>query len=314
MKYIIGILFLIIGFSGIPADARTVYVAQTSNTWNQWLHSPSEQGQTFFTGKYQNSIYSIWVKLSADPNNNGCNKSGSISMTLYNADQILGTPIGDPIATTTIDHEAINCEPTDVEFLFNVSSTPNKAYSFVLTNDTGDANFFFGSTLTNTYPYGTWFYKYLYSWTTQANYDMYFIVADTASTFASTYYPDTVEGYEGIMNNPMTNWVASWILPSTSTIQAILEETPDLLKTKIPFGYFEDLKSEFEDVTISTSSIQLAMTIPYDNDTKDFDMPIFDSENSVVADFASRLRPFIIAGLWFGFAVYLFNRITTINI
>jgi hypothetical protein len=92
------------------------------------------------------------------------------------------------------------------------------------------------------------------------------------------------------------------------------QNTKDKLKGKLIFAQvfaFSDALSSFLNSN-STQANPLTFTMKSISANKQYDLniPIFDFSNSIIVDFARRMRPLFIAGIWISFGFYLWNIFT----
>ncbi|MBL7058658.1 hypothetical protein ISS03_04940 [Patescibacteria group bacterium] len=86
------------------------------------------------------------------------------------------------------------------------------------------------------------------------------------------------------------------------------------LKTKVVFNYFFAFYDNFQDLfsassTASSTALDISFKSVSDNGEYDLDVPIFKPSDSIIQSIMQDTRPFIVAFLWVGFAVYLFIRV-----
>ena len=87
------------------------------------------------------------------------------------------------------------------------------------------------------------------------------------------------------------------------------------LKTKIIFNYFFAFYDNFKELFSSTSTatstaLDISFKAMSDDGEYDLDIPIFTPSNSIIQSITQEIRPYLVAFLWVGFAVYLFMRVS----
>jgi hypothetical protein len=92
------------------------------------------------------------------------------------------------------------------------------------------------------------------------------------------------------------------------------QNTKDKLKGKLIFAQvfaFSDALSAFLNASGTTGNpLVFTMKSMSANNQFNLDIPIFDFSNSVVVNFAQRMRFLFIAGIWISFGFYLWNMFT----
>ena len=86
------------------------------------------------------------------------------------------------------------------------------------------------------------------------------------------------------------------------------------LKTKVIFNYFFAFYDNFQELfsassTASSTALDVSFKSVSDNGEYDLDVPIFKPSEPIIQTVTQDLRPYIVAFLWVGFAVYLFIRV-----
>ncbi len=102
------------------------------------------------------------------------------------------------------------------------------------------------------------------------------------------------------------------INPDNYIFPRLVEE----LKTKVIFNYFFAFYDNFQTLfsassTASSTALDVTFKSVSADGEYDLDIPIFTASNSIIQSLTQGLRPYIVAFLWVGFAVYLFNRISS---
>ena len=105
----------------------------------------------------------------------------------------------------------------------------------------------------------------------------------------------------------------SWaFIPDSAFINNFASSTQALLMTKKPFGYLFEISDIFSNLSASSTAIDLNLTFSVAN--QNINMPFINTEEPVLQDFLSSIRPFFIAALWCLFALYIFERLTDLNL
>lgn len=110
------------------------------------------------------------------------------------------------------------------------------------------------------------------------------------------------------------NIFANLFIPKQSTLRLFTSDLPAVIQSKVPFAYFYYIKDKFDSYSLSTSTIP-AIIIPLKiGDTATITMPIVNFSEPVSAGILDDFRPFIVAFLWFGFGIWIIERITNLNL
>ncbi|MBL7058519.1 hypothetical protein ISS03_04225 [Patescibacteria group bacterium] len=86
------------------------------------------------------------------------------------------------------------------------------------------------------------------------------------------------------------------------------------LKTKVIFNYFFAFYDNFQELfsassTASSTALDISFKSVSDNGEYDLDVPIFKPSESIIQTIMQDFRPYLVAFLWVGFAIYLFVRV-----
>ena len=87
------------------------------------------------------------------------------------------------------------------------------------------------------------------------------------------------------------------------------------LKTKVIFNYFFSFYDNFQELfsassTATSTALDISFKSVSDNGEYDLDIPIFKPSDSIIQSIMQDIRPYLVAFLWVGFAVYVVLRIT----
>jgi len=92
------------------------------------------------------------------------------------------------------------------------------------------------------------------------------------------------------------------------------QNTKDKLKGKLifaqVFAFSDALNAFLNSTSMQASPLMFTMKSMSANNQFNLDIPVFDFTNPTVLNFAQRMRPLFITGIWISFGFYLWNMFT----
>jgi len=132
-------------------------------------------------------------------------------------------------------------------------------------------------------------------------YKNFAIVGETDSTLPPPVLPD--------QSGLCTNILCSLFIPPQDFWTSFLSQTQNNFQNTIPFYYFYQLKDSFTEVSTTRQDgyfIDTTLTLPHSNISIPFQF--FNTADPTIKSVFDDFRPYISAGLWLGFALYLVTR------
>ena len=107
------------------------------------------------------------------------------------------------------------------------------------------------------------------------------------------------------------NLARALFVPPSDAMGLELSDLQDNFQSRVPFSYFYQVKNNFIDVSTSTQSgyfINTTLAISSPNGIQNIPFQFMNTGDPVNRNIFDTFRPFISAGLWIAFAMYLLNR------